>query len=237
MSCKVMGSRPAVPASAGRTDSGCSVLCTILILAVAQFLAAPISLAVDRPLSAFSVSDSVNGTTPGPIEIAATQLGINVKWWIEGDDDLDCQVAVAFRRFGSAEPWRDAQSLLRVEPAGVSGQSVDPGNLLAGSLLHVEPGTSYEIRLILSDPDGGAAEEIVSASTRTWPAAPADARVRYVTPGSGGGTGTEEDPFQGLAAANAQAEPGDLFLLAPGIYDPVVCQYSARQNWLNATLL
>ena len=36
--------------------------------------------------------------------------------------------------------------------------------------------------------------------------------------GDGGGTGTPDDPFRGLAAADAAATPGSIFTLAPGIY-------------------
>jgi hypothetical protein len=37
-------------------------------------------------------------------------------------------------------------------------------------------------------------------------------------PGNGGGTGTPADPFQGIAAADAIAQPDDLFLLHAGDY-------------------
>jgi hypothetical protein len=43
-------------------------------------------------------------------------------------------------------------------------------------------------------------------------------RTLYVAPGSGGGTGSPLDPFRGLAAADAAAQPGDLFLVQPGVY-------------------
>jgi hypothetical protein len=40
-----------------------------------------------------------------------------------------------------------------------------------------------------------------------------------VVPGTGGGAGTEADPFRGLQAAHHAARPGDLFLLGPGVYE------------------
>ena len=58
----------------------------------------------------------------------------------------------------------------------------------------------------------------MTVTTRGEPMPAPDGRVRYVRPGSGGGTGTEADPFRGLAAADAAAEPGDIFIVEPGTY-------------------
>ena len=99
----------------------------------------------------------------------------------------------------------------------------DDGWLFAGSVLLLETGTSYELRLTLSDPDGKGAgakvSRVLKAQTRSEPRVPASARQRHVVPGSGGGTGTAADPFRGLAVASKAAAPGDLFLLHPGVYE------------------
>jgi nitrous oxidase accessory protein NosD len=50
------------------------------------------------------------------------------------------------------------------------------------------------------------------------PALPTTGRVRHVVPGTGGGTGSTDDPFLGIAAAQASAQPGDLFLVHAGSY-------------------
>ena len=91
--------------------------------------------------------------------------------------------------------------------------------LFAGSVVLLQPDTEYELKLSLSDPDGGAAERLLRARTLAEPVAGAGARVRHVVPGQGGGSGTESDPFQGLAAAQAQAQPGDLMLVHRGVYE------------------
>ena len=98
----------------------------------------------------------------------------------------------------------------------------DDGWLFAGSVLLLEPGTTYELRLTLNDPDGKGAganvSRVLKAETRSEADVPASARQRHVVPGSGGGTGTAADPFRGLAVANKAAAPGDLFLLHSGVY-------------------
>ncbi|MBD3161382.1 MAG: hypothetical protein GF346_04180 [Candidatus Eisenbacteria bacterium] len=158
-----------------------------------------------------------HGVTAGEVVSESTFRCIGVQWFIAGDDDLDAEVAVEYRRLG--EPaWCDAQPLLRVEPGSYNEDGVDPGNLLAGSVFGLLPDTEYEIRLALSDPDGGGAVETVVVRTRAEPSDPLHPRVRHVVPGSGGGSGTEGDPFRGIEAADAAAAPGDVFVLGAGVY-------------------
>ena len=95
----------------------------------------------------------------------------------------------------------------------------DDGWLFAGSVLMLDPGTAYEVKLTLQDPDGGSTSRTLKTQTRSEPRLSPRARKRYVVPGNGGGAGTRDDPFQGLAAAQKTAAPGDLFLLGPGIYE------------------
>lgn len=161
---------------------------------------------------------AVDATTPGTIESESTFDAIGVRWFIEGDEDQDCRVGVAFRASGGGDPWTAAQDLLRVEPGSYNNYGVDPGNLLAGSIFDLASDTPYDVRLELSDPDGGSAIEIRSLLTRAVPADPPAPRIRHVIPGEGGGSGTAEDPFRGIAAANAAALPGDIFILHDGIY-------------------
>ena len=162
---------------------------------------------------------AMNQTEAGEVVVEeSTAHCIGLEWKIAGDDNLNCRVDAAYRKQGATE-WRPAMPLLRVEGGPHPTYGVDPGNLLAGSVLFLEPGTEYEVRLTLSDPDGGKAEKIVRAGTRVEPQAPQGMRVRYVTPGTGGGSGTRDDPFKGIAAADAAAEPNDLFLLQAGTYE------------------
>jgi hypothetical protein len=156
----------------------------------------------------------VNPTTPGALTAYTTLVSAGFEWRIDGDDNANCAVAVEYRRLGGA--WKPAQPLLRVEH-GIWTHGEDPGNLLAGSIFFLQPGTRYEARLTLSDPDGGADQRIVAFTTRTLAHGPA-LRVLYVVPGSGGGSGSQDDPLRGLAAADSVARPGDVILVQPGFY-------------------
>ncbi|MCX7049257.1 MAG: right-handed parallel beta-helix repeat-containing protein [Candidatus Sumerlaeota bacterium] len=150
---------------------------------------------------------------------------LGVYWIIGGDDNKNAKVEFQYRTTGAAQ-WRRAMDLFRVEKGGnklEKGESAiktpSDGWLFAGSAVLLEPDTEYELKLSLSDPDGGAAEKLLKARTLAEPMQPKDAREMHVIPGAGGGSGTQADPFKGLAAAQAQAKPGDLFLLHKGVYE------------------
>lgn len=157
-------------------------------------------------------------TTPGAIvDEVPTCNCLGFRWSITGDTDLDCTVAVDYRPAGTTA-WLPAQPMLRVEPASISGNTFDPGNLLAGSILGLTPDTNYEVRLTLSDPDGGSSVQTRSLRTRAVPSDPAAPTLKYVAPGFGGGAGTQGSPYLGLAAAQAAASAGDVFVLQAGTY-------------------
>ena len=110
--------------------------------------------------------------------------------------------------------------MLRVHHEVVN-QAYNPyrvGNLFAGSVLFLDPGTAYEVKLTMADPDGGApAAKIVSATTRSEPTVPSGGRQLHVYP-----KGYEGDRVAGsfatIAAAYEEASPGDKILLHDGTH-------------------
>ncbi len=159
-------------------------------------------------------------TVPGDVVVEEpTLFCAGFQWRIDGDSNRNCTVHVEYRKTAGAT-WKQGFPLLRCE----SWQSADPkypfdvGDLLAGSLFDLEPGTAYEVRLTLKDPDGGEAQRTVTVTTRSEPPHYEGLRTLYVVPGAGGGAGTKENPFQGIAAADGAAQPGDVFALLPGTY-------------------
>jgi hypothetical protein len=149
-----------------------------------------------------------NGVAPGAIQTYSTITSIGVEWDIVGDADHDATAVVEYRVAGTAA-WRLALPLVRVDYNGY--------NQLAGSILFLGPGTSYEVKLTLADPDGGSAVQTVSVSTRPIPAFVAG-RTFHVVAGAGGGSGSATNPFRGVAAAETVAQPGDMFLVHAGSY-------------------
>jgi hypothetical protein len=117
--------------------------------------------------------------------------------------------------------------LFRVESAAMQERKPPQGvTMHAGSIFNLTPDTAYEVELELRDPDRGG--ETRQLALRTWkePEVPAPKRTLHVQPPVEGaanpapaaGTGSEGDPFRGIAAADASAQPGDLMLLHAGLY-------------------
>ena len=159
-----------------------------------------------------------------PVLEAPTLHSLGVYWIIQGDDNQNATVAFSYRKAGEVV-WKQTLPLFRVEKGanklerGESRVKVPPDAwLFAGSAVLLKPDTAYELRLRLSDPDGGAMEQQLQARTLAEPVASSNAPQYHVVPGSGGGTGTREDPFRGLEAAREKVVPGGIYLLHAGVY-------------------
>ncbi len=202
---------------------------------------------------------SQNATTPGEFTIdSPTLVSAGFAWKIAGDNNRNARVEVTYRKTGD-KPWRKGLALLRLQHEYVPGGAPRDGgghfysyvapNMFAGSLLNLEPGTEYECRLILSDPDGvkGKAEKTVTVRTRLEPQPAAGGHVYHVYPF--GYKGTKQEPaFTGLMAAyymgsdqsdhsNASAprvQPGDTILLHAGVYKDNRFVYSGFDRTLAA---
>jgi hypothetical protein len=126
-----------------------------------------ISRIVFAGVFAVSAVFSQNETTPGELTTPyPTVTAIAVDWEIEGDANGNCSVSVRYRKEGG-DAWNEAMPLFRVPGDGNLGFSWS--NRMSGSLFDLAPGTTYEIRLLLNDPDGGSAEETITATTRPVP--------------------------------------------------------------------
>lgn len=165
-------------------------------------------LAASTPVANAQTVDPL-AVTPGALRTYSTIYSIGLEWDIGNDTNHNARVEVQYRVAG-AQMWTSGPALLRIDYAG--------SNMLAGSLLFLAPGTSYDVRLSLSDPDGGGEVRVVAVATRRVPAPPAAGRAFHVVPGTGGGDGSAENPFRGVAAAQAIAQPGDTFQLHAGSY-------------------
>jgi len=157
---------------------------------------------------------------PGQIPDDHTTLQcIGIRWFVRGDSNANGSVAVRYRKTGETH-WKDAMPLFRVEIEAIAEKRRPPAGtgLFAGSIFGLKPDTDYEVELDLKDPDGGGTKRVIKRRTWAEPVAPAPKRTLYVTPGTGGGDGSRQNPFKGIAASNAVAKPGDMFLLTAGTY-------------------
>jgi len=177
----------------------------------------------------FFTCSALWAVTPGELETYSTIHSIGVEWDVSNDDNNDAVCDVQFRVQGNLN-WKNAHPLFRVH---FTNDESEINDMLAGSIMFLEPGTTYEVKLDMTDPDGGASNCVKIVSTRSVPVLPASGNDYHVVPGNGGGSGTSADPFQGINAAQAIASPGDIFLLHSGNYgngSRVLFDVSGSQN-------
>jgi len=163
-----------------------------------------------------------------------TLISLGFEWQIDGDDNRNAAVAVFYRH--KLDPsWKQGLPLLRLqnEPTVSGPMAYTAPNMFAGSLFDLEPGTEYECRFVLTDPDGieGKTEYLVTVGTRPEPKPFAGGQVYHVYPG--GYKGPRQAPaFTGLGAAYftgsshtdnhntfpPRVKPGDTILVHAGLY-------------------
>jgi hypothetical protein len=164
-----------------------------------------------------------------------TLTNLGFEWFIQGDANRNARVDVAYRREGAGE-WRDALPLLRLNGERIYAESrvdVVVPMMFAGSVLDLEAGTRYQVRLTMTDPDGvtGPSERVVSVRTRPEPQPYSGGRVFHVYPH--GYKGAKIEPsFEGLMCAynfwcagtdwatsgRPRVRPGDTILVHAGTY-------------------
>jgi hypothetical protein len=184
-----------------------------------------------------------NSTRPGRFRVEhPTLLNLGFEWAIEGDENRNATVEVRFRKTGAAE-WRPALPLLRI-----GGERVyrDQYNMtytvphgFAGSILNLDPATSYECEFTMRDPDGvtGQAQQRATVATRAEPKSYSDGRVLHVYPPDHEGP-RQEPSFIGLkhayygpgrgdwtAVRMNKVQPGDTILVHGGLYRPERLNY------------
>jgi hypothetical protein len=154
-----------------------------------------------------------NATIAGELVIEPpTLINLGFEWFIQGDANRNATVSVSFRKQGDTA-WREALPLLRLQGERIYAESrvdVVAPNMFAGSVLDLEPATTYEIQLVMSDPDGvsGPAtspkatgeRRVVTVKTRSEPMPYRGGRTFQVYPH--GFKGQKIEPaFEGLMCA------------------------------------
>src|SRR6185436_2785567 len=165
----------------------------------------------------------------------ATLHNLGFEWKISGDDNRNAEVAVRYRKRGDAA-WREALPMLRIgdEKVGRAREFLEywTPRMFAGSILDLEPATTYECRFTMSDPDGvsGQAVREATVTTRAEPQLPKGGRTLHVYPPDYEGP-RQEPSFKGLKEAyygpgtgdwavvwERPVQPGDVILVHAGVY-------------------
>jgi hypothetical protein len=178
----------------------------------------------------------------------STLVSLGFEWKVSGDDNRNASVDVTYRKVGDPQ-WHKSLPLMRqqreqigIAPGPGAATETEPryplfkyttANMFTGSILNLEPDTSYECRFTLTDPDGvtGANIKTVTVRTRKEPMPAAGGKTYHVYP-VGWDKPKEQPAFTGLMAAyymgsahfdyeNAfppRVQPGDVILVHAGLY-------------------
>lgn len=143
---------------------------------------------------------------------------LGFRWYIYGDDDGDATGELTFRPVGEAT-WRQALPMRRVnrEVVNYDFHPYACENLLAGSILGLDPGVDYEVRCSLRDPDGGSADTTLTVRTREEPQYPAPKRTLHVYQ-PGHPEARQPRVYTSLHQALRFLQPGDEVLVHAGVH-------------------
>jgi hypothetical protein len=216
--------------------------CALLLAALAQSA---------FPLRAQPASE--NTVTAGDFVVdPPTLINLGFEWLIDGDANRSASVAVSYRKTGETA-WKQALPLLRLNGERVrSGRQIDVTvpNMFAGSILDLEPDTSYDAQFVLTDADGvrGEARKTVTVRTRAEPVPARDGRTYHVYPH--GFRGEKAQPsFEGLMCAynltcsgtdyatigRPRVRAGDTILVHAGVYKYNRYEYTTNPS-VNSTV-
>ncbi len=174
-----------------------------------------VSLLVFMCCSLAAVRD-VRAATPGVLTVEPPTLHCaGFHWEITGDGNENATARIGFRKVTESE-WHRGLEFMRAH--------ADDHDFVVGSLFNLTPGTAYEARITLVDPDGveGEATQTVEFTTRTEPTLPDGGTTYHVYPQAY--TGAKAQPaLDDWRAALADAEdcllePGDTVAMHAGEY-------------------
>ena len=193
--------------------------------------------------------------TPGEFVVEhPTLINLGFEWQIDGDANRNASVDLSFRKVGETA-WRKGLPLARIQNERTYWANVFDlvaPNMFAGSLLDLEPGTAYEARFVLTDPDGvsgpaGDATKVVTVRTRPEPKVAEGGKVYHVYPTKWKGPKIEP-AFEGIMCAynyycgagdtapggRPRVKPGDVILVHAGTY-AYHWEFYGNQTTVNAT--
>ena len=173
-----------------------------------------------------------------------TLQNLGFEWPLSGDDNRNATCEVRFRPTAKPDAvWRSSIPLLRIGGEQIYRRRENLDYVVphgfAGSVLHLEADTEYEVQLQVTDPDGvvGPAKQTVKVRTRREPQPAAGGRVLHVYPPDHEGE-REEPHFSSLLQAyygaglgdwnmvwERRVQPGDVIKVHAGLYRPERLNY------------
>lgn len=167
--------------------------------------------------SIFRIAAGDNASRPQYVSGTATIQSIGLEVLNQGDDDQDAVFSLEYKRSADST-WKPAYAPQRSYNRTVAGVT---NTYYYASLMFLQPSTSYDFRVTVSDPDGGTGSVINgSAATRAENNSQNILRTLYVSPsGNDSNAGTDPGaPLRTIQRAANISLPGDRILVQAGTY-------------------
>lgn len=147
-----------------------------------------------------------NGSTPGTLSLYPTLQNVGVRLAYTGDANANATARIEWKPAGTTT-WRPGASLTRIG-----------GPRWAGSVFWLAENTAYDVRAIITDPDGGGTVTGAVTTRGRLPAQPSGTTWWVAIGGSDANPGTSGSPKATVQAALNLAQPGDEVRVRPGVY-------------------
>jgi len=175
------------------------------------------------------LSFAQNITTVTNLELASTYESISIYASFSGDDNANNLASLEWRKVGDST-WKSGMSLTVDRRSTVQNSGTFDNtrfkNQWRGSILLVQPDTSYEVRVTFSDSDSIVGTNPVTATISTRKETNqinSIGNAYYVsTSGSDANPGTESQPFRTIQKAVDTVGAGDTIYVNAGTYSEAV---------------
>jgi hypothetical protein len=147
-------------------------------------------------VTGINIAHSKNSVHPDTLILEPpTLICLGFEWRISGDENINATVSVKYKKEGGST-WNEYLPLLRTGRGRTAnygfGNFDDPHHDMiyripdgfCGSIMDLEPGTEYHVRLEMSDPDGVSGKSVreLYLSTRGEPMPYGQGEIRHVYP-------------------------------------------------------
>ncbi len=162
----------------------------------------------------------------------STLHSIGLELTIDGDDNHNAICKLYYKRDGQ-EDYKRGLDLFRIDMSSKDNRVGFNG--FSGSIMKLSQDRFYEVKIECLDSDNGEYKKVLFIKTKKMPQKPKEGRILHIIPGSGGGDGSEANPFRGIKEANLHAKAGDTFLLHKGRYsgrDIILDRAGRKDNYI-----
>ncbi len=176
----------------------------------------------------YSLSAQENIVSVISLNTTVSYEHISIHANVEGDDNLNASMQLSYK-LASESVYKDGAECMRAHPSMEVDGSALNRNFFAGSVMFLQPGEKYDIKVEIHEPDGVNFLGEIELTTKALKSY--DNLIEYyAVPGSGGGTGTAADPFLGLQEAADNISAGSKVIVADGIYSPFEIMQSGAED-------